>query len=53
MSGEGSEKFGGVEITMVIKSTGHVWSKIEHVRKISLKTGLQTGHVQFLGLNPD
>jgi hypothetical protein len=40
MSREGIDKSGGVQIAMVIKFTGHVWSKIGHVRKISLETGL-------------
>jgi hypothetical protein len=40
MSGEGPNKSDGVQITMVIKFTGHVWSKTGHVGKISLETGL-------------
>jgi hypothetical protein len=49
---EGPDKSGGVQIATVKKFTGHVWSKIGHVQKISLETGLRTGHVQFRGLNP-
>jgi hypothetical protein len=51
-SREGPDKFGGVQITIVINFIGHVWSKIGHVQKISLETGLRDGHVRFWGLNP-
>jgi hypothetical protein len=45
MSGEGPDKSGGVQITTVIKFTGHVWSKNGHVWIFSLETGLRTEHV--------
>jgi hypothetical protein len=46
MFGEGLDEFGGVQITIVILFTGHVWSGTGHTWKTSLESGEGTGQVR-------